>query len=160
VFDAIFLIFVNSVANPSNWFLIISTFASKLKKSVFFFLKISRLLDDSLGALSTLSNVSLLFTCSCFKNFLRSSYLSCFSFNSILPLEKFIALSLILSSRFPLDSTVSCHFNYSWWRSACCFLNSSEVLSSSIWLACVSVTSFSSSFALLLTSTVNLSIWH
>ena len=67
---------------------------------------------------------------------------------------------MISWSLLAMTFVTSCHFWKSLCLSSCSFLNSSEVLSNSIWVDWVEVISLSSYCCFRLTYTVNFSIWR
>ena len=118
----------------------------------------SRILVSYLSSPAMLDSSSLLFSLSRSSFFLWSSRSAFFLSRKSLALPYCSPVSLINSSLLREFSTVSCHWRYSWCRSPCNRLNSSAVLSSSIYAAWVSVTSYSSSLALRPTSMVSFSM--
>mmetsp|Transcript_17079 Transcript_17079/g.27402 ORF Transcript_17079/g.27402 Transcript_17079/m.27402 type:complete len:315 (-) Transcript_17079:457-1401(-) len=104
-----------------------------------------RILPIPRSAIEIRASISLLLLTSCSRNRARSSSAACLARISRFLTANALDASWIASSRRFIDSTASSHCRTRSWRSACRARKSSAVLSSSIWDACVSVTSPSSS---------------
>lgn len=95
---------------------------------------------------------------SVFNNLFLSSKASLFPLISILIFANSSPASLMAWSLLEIISVTSCHCKNNLCLSSCYLVNSSEVLSSSIYAVWVSVISFSNSYCFLPTSAVNLCI--